>query len=58
MNDEIIQKYEVGLSIGVALYPKHSENFHVLIKYADIAMYKAKKGGKNNYALYTIGMDS
>lgn len=56
--DEIIQKYGVGLSIGVALYPKHSENYHVLIKYADIAMYKSKKSGKNNYAVYSVGMDS
>ena len=50
--DRYIDKYGVGLSIGVALYPYHSENYHVLIKYADTAMYHAKHGGKNQYRLY------
>ncbi len=47
-----IEKYNVGLSIGVALYPYDTENMHVLIKYADIAMYHAKHGGKNQYRIY------
>lgn len=47
-----IEKYNVGLSIGVALYPYDTENYHVLIKYADIAMYHAKNGGKNQYRIY------
>ncbi|MDL2295500.1 GGDEF domain-containing protein, partial [Lachnospiraceae bacterium OttesenSCG-928-E19] len=50
--DRHIDKYNVGMSIGVALYPFHSENFHVLIKYADAAMYHSKRGGKNTYTLY------
>jgi GGDEF domain-containing protein len=28
----------------------------VLIKYADIAMYHAKRGGKNNYRVYVDEM--
>ena len=51
-----IDKYNVGLSIGVALYPFDTENFHVLIKYADIAMYHAKYGGKNQYRIYVDEM--
>ncbi|MCL2877892.1 MAG: GGDEF domain-containing protein [Acidobacteria bacterium] len=50
--DRYIQKYNVGLSIGVALYPLHSDNYNVLIKYADLAMYHAKNVGKNAYRLY------
>ena len=50
--NKYIDKYNVGLSIGVALYPEHSDNMHVLIKYADIAMYHAKEGGKNAFMLY------
>jgi len=50
--DRYIKKYHVGLSIGIALYPLHSDNFHVLIKYADIAMYHAKRDGKNAYRVY------
>lgn len=51
-----IEKYSVGLSIGVALYPHDTEDYHVLIKYADIAMYHAKHGGKNQYRIYTDEM--
>lgn len=47
-----VEKYNVGLSIGIALYPHDTENYHVLIKYADIAMYNAKRGGKNQYRVY------
>ena len=50
--DRYIEKYHVGLSIGIALYPVHSDNYHVLIKYADIAMYHAKRDGKNAYRVY------
>ena len=54
--NQFIEKYHVGLSIGVALYPYHSENYHVLIKYADIAMYHAKKSGKNRYSIFNFEM--
>ncbi|MDR1728093.1 MAG: diguanylate cyclase [Acidobacteriota bacterium] len=50
--DRYIEKYKVGLSIGIALYPFHSDNYNVLIKYADIAMYHAKRDGKNTYCVY------
>ncbi|KAB2826244.1 diguanylate cyclase [Aliivibrio finisterrensis] len=33
---------DVSLSIGVAIYPDHDQQGEELIKYADIAMYKAK----------------
>ena len=56
VTDRYIEQYGVGLSIGVALYPYHTRNFHVLIKYADIAMYNAKHGGKNNYRVYDDAM--
>ncbi|MDL2307530.1 GGDEF domain-containing protein [Desulfovibrio sp. OttesenSCG-928-C06] len=51
-----IDKFNVGLSIGVALCPHDTENYHVLIKYADIAMYHAKHGGKNQFRIYTDEM--
>lgn len=52
-----VEKYDVGLSVGVALYPYHTENYHVLIKYADVAMYNAKRQGKHRYSLYTDEMN-
>ena len=47
-----IAEYNVGLSIGVALFPHHTEDFNVVLKYADIAMYHAKNSGKNRYMVY------
>ncbi|WP_317971905.1 diguanylate cyclase domain-containing protein [Paenibacillus sp. CCS19] len=38
----------VQLSVGVAVYPKDGETLDQLIASADIAMYKAKRKGKNN----------
>ncbi|MDR1397884.1 MAG: GGDEF domain-containing protein [Desulfarculales bacterium] len=54
--DRFIEKYNVGLSIGVSIFPYHSANYNVLIKYADIAMYQAKQSGKNSYRVYKDGM--
>ena len=51
-----VDLYKVSLSIGVALYPHHADNHHVLIKYADTAMYHAKKAGKNQYRIYVDGL--
>ena len=39
-------------SIGIASYPKDADNLEALIECADMAMYKVKKSGKNNYAFY------
>lgn len=55
--NRFIEKYQVGLSIGVALYDYHSEDYNVLIKYADIAMYHAKRAGKNTYRVYNDEME-
>jgi diguanylate cyclase (GGDEF)-like protein/PAS domain S-box-containing protein len=43
----------VTASIGIACYPTDSEDVGDLIKYADTAMYDAKKQGRNNYQFYT-----
>lgn len=39
----------ISASIGVALYPQHTESPETLVKYADIAMYAAKHAGKNQF---------
>ncbi len=45
-------------SIGVAVYPEHSQNIEGLMKYADTAMYHAKKKGRNNFQFYSHQLTS
>ncbi len=45
----------VTSSIGIALYPDDGEDADTLVKNADIAMYRAKEQGRDNYQLYTLG---
>ena len=42
----------VTCSIGISIYPDDSQEQDTLIKYADRAMYNAKKIGKNNFKFY------
>jgi diguanylate cyclase (GGDEF)-like protein len=44
------------ISIGIALFPEHSSDHLELLKCADIAMYQAKKNGKNRAILFNSGM--
>lgn len=46
---------KVTTSIGASLYPDDGEESGLLVKYADIAMYEAKKGGRNAYRHFKKG---
>lgn len=41
------------ISIGLALYPIHSQNANDLVRFADIALYHSKGKGKNCISLFT-----
>ena len=43
---------QLGVSIGVSIYPKQQDTPHQLLKYADIAMYEAKRKGRNCFVIY------
>ncbi|MBW8307829.1 MAG: diguanylate cyclase [Thiobacillus sp.] len=43
------QRVHISPSIGVALYPAHGDDYKQLIRYADEAMYNAKKSGGNRF---------
>ena len=46
----------ISSSIGVAVYPEHGADEKLLVKSADIAMYHAKKNGRDNVKMYQPGM--
>ncbi|WP_417547104.1 EAL domain-containing protein [Marinobacter segnicrescens] len=54
-----LNEHEVGItvSIGVTMIPHDSEDPGVLMKYADLAMYRAKERGRNNYQFFTPAMN-
>ncbi|OON63496.1 bifunctional diguanylate cyclase/phosphodiesterase [Massilia sp. KIM] len=51
------KEFFVTCSIGVAVYPSEGTAADSLIEHADIAMYSAKKMGRNNFQFYTPAMN-
>lgn len=49
--------WQVGASLGVALYPTDGEDTPTLLKHADVAMYAAKARGRNNFQFFTHEMN-
>ncbi|MFQ5873833.1 MAG: diguanylate cyclase domain-containing protein, partial [Dehalococcoidia bacterium] len=50
-------EFHITTSIGITIYPDDSEDAETLLRNADIAMYRAKEEGRNNYQLYTPAMN-
>ena len=50
--------FNVGCSIGIAVYPQDGDSTGELLKKADIAMYEAKQKGKNNYVLFSKDLEA
>ncbi|WP_111641103.1 putative bifunctional diguanylate cyclase/phosphodiesterase [Marinimicrobium alkaliphilum] len=47
------REYFVTASVGIALYPQDGENPHLILRNADLAMYKAKDLGRNQFHFFT-----
>ena len=47
----------VTASMGISMFPQDGEDPETLLKKADIAMYHAKHGGRNNFVFYEPKMD-
>ncbi len=62
--DSMAEPFQIGehqlfitTSIGISIYPSDGTDDETLIKNADIAMYRAKASGKNNYQFYLPTMN-
>jgi diguanylate cyclase (GGDEF)-like protein/PAS domain S-box-containing protein len=60
--DRIAQPFQIGTlqlhisaSVGISLFPKHGKELEALIRCADLAMYAAKRSGRNTYKVYIPG---
>jgi len=55
-NDKIISEninLELGISIGIAIYPDDADNSFDLIRNSDLAMYHSKKRNLNSYVVFS-----
>ncbi len=50
-------KIHVSASCGVSIFPEHAGCTDELLKNSDVAMYHAKKNGKNKYTIYEKSMN-
>jgi diguanylate cyclase (GGDEF)-like protein len=48
----------VSLSVGVSLYPSDGTDRETLLKHADVAMYQAKRAGRNGFQFYAPAMNA
>ena len=51
-------EYYCTMSMGIVIFPDNGNDVNNLIRKADIAMYEAKKSGKNRYQYYNRGEDA
>lgn len=52
------QQQHISSSIGIALFSDHKESSDELLKHADIAMYQAKKSGRNTLRFFDPQMQA
>ena len=51
-------EYFCTMSMGIAVFPDNSVDVHEITRMADVAMYEAKRSGKNGYAYYSSEVEN
>jgi len=51
------ERVSASVSIGIAMFPVHGSSGEILLQKADLALYAAKRMGKNKVLAYTEGLD-
>ena len=51
-------EYFCTMSMGVAVFPDNSVDVHEITRMADVAMYEAKRSGKNGYTYYSSEVEN
>ncbi|MDH3770086.1 MAG: EAL domain-containing protein, partial [Nitrospirota bacterium] len=52
------QEATIGVSIGLARAPTDADSYTMLVRRADMAMYEAKRSGKNTFHLYDRAIET
>ena len=52
-----IHSLVVGVSVGISLFPADANDFESLLRNADIALFRAKAAGRNNFQFFTSEMN-
>ncbi len=47
----------ITVSIGIAIFPDDGDDTSILLRHADMAMYRAKSEGRNTFACFTTDMN-
>ncbi|HET9094040.1 MAG TPA: diguanylate cyclase [Solirubrobacteraceae bacterium] len=53
-----IGQIAIGASVGVSSYPRDAASAEELLRHADMAMYIAKRSGKNVFHVHVLGQDA
>lgn len=53
-----IHSLVIGVSIGISCYPGDAVDFESLLRNADIALFRAKTAGRNNFQFFTSEMNA